>query len=114
METENTLTIEITNQLGGDIKLEINGEYIVSRHIAFTMSAPEPVTISRQGDTVSVTIPNGTKSETPVVEGVCMCLSKQVALAITPSTSMNITLQTGYFSTELPDRPRGVRCGDGF
>lgn len=114
METQDTFTIEITNQLGDGITLEINSTRTESPHIAFTMSTPEPVTISRQGDVVSVTIPNGTKSDTPVIEGVCMCLSKQVTFTLTPSASMNITLQAGYFSTELPDKSRGVRCGDGF
>ena len=114
MATEDTFTIEITNQLGDGITLEINGTIIVGQHAAFTMSTPEPVTISRQGETVSVTIPNSTTSGTPVIEGVCMCLSKQITFTLTPSTSMNITLQTGYFSTELPDKSRGVRCGDGF
>lgn len=114
MATEDTFTIEITNQLGSDIALEINGERTISKNVAFTMSTPEPVTIVRQGDTVSVTIPNSTKSDTTVIDGVCMCLSKQVDLTLTPNASMNITLQTGYFSTEMPDKARGVRCGDGF
>ncbi|HEY0607756.1 MAG TPA: hypothetical protein VGD58_32880 [Herpetosiphonaceae bacterium] len=114
MATEDTFTIEITNQLGSDITLEINGERTINKNVAFTVSTPEPVTISRQGDTVNVTIPNSTKSEMLVIDGVCMCLSKQVTFTLTPSASMNITLQSGYFSTELPDKSRGVRCGDGF
>jgi hypothetical protein len=104
------LTLEITNNLGQAVLL-INDQVIKpDEKIAFRLSQPQPVTIQRKGRTVTVTIPDATTAEHLAKEGICICITSNLTFTLTPTESMNITLQTGYAS----DVSKGVRCGDGF
>lgn len=110
METENTLTIEITNGLGSAPRLVVNGKTVEpDQHVAYAIPAPESVIIQRHAGDVIVTIPNATESDKTPSEGICVCISSNISFKLTPTASMNITLQAGY----LPGIVRGVRCGDG-
>lgn len=110
METEATLTIEITNGLGSTSRLIVNGNIVKpDQHAAYAIPAPDAVIIQRLGGDVIVTIPNATESDKTPNEGICVCISSNISFKLTPTASMNITLQAGY----LPGSVRGVRCGDG-
>lgn len=109
-EDEANITIEITNGLE-NVSLQVNGNSIdFKSYASFSVPRRTAITIQRIGEKVSVTIPNATDATKTPAEGVCMCISSSIAFDITPTSSINLTLQAGY----LPGDERAVRCGEGF
>ena len=110
MTDGNHVIVQIQNGLGGSAALLVNGAVVKpDETVAYQIPAATPVTIERRALSVSITVPNATPSEHSPREGICVCVSSNLAFTLIPAESLTMTIQTGY----IPGQAIGVRCGDG-